>query len=64
MTVDTASKICSNCKKQYDISRPLPLCPECSSKLSGYEFLLNKSKDSESYSPHPADDGVKINYPI
>ncbi len=50
-------KVCSNCKKPYNLADKLPLCPDCVVKLDGYQQVVEDSKLSSLFIPKKATDG-------
>lgn len=53
-------KVCSNCKKPYDLADKLPLCPDCIVELSGYYEFVEGARFSSVFVPRKANDGPSL----
>ena len=53
-------KVCSNCKKPYELADKLPLCPDCIVKLSGYDEFVEGARKSAVFVPRRATDGPSL----
>jgi hypothetical protein len=53
-------KVCSNCKKPYDLADKLPLCPDCIVELCGYKELVEGARISSLFVPRKSTDGPSV----
>jgi predicted amidophosphoribosyltransferase len=53
-------KVCSNCRKPYNLADKLPLCPDCIIELSGYYEFVEGARISSVFVPRRAIDGPRL----
>ena len=53
-------KVCSNCRKPYNLADKLPLCPDCIVRLSGYYEFVEGARRSSVFVPRRAKDGPSL----
>lgn len=54
------ARVCSNCRKPYNLADKLPLCPDCIVELSGYYEFVEGARISSVFVPRRAIDGPRL----